>query len=124
MEVDAALGGGPLFAARREDVREQIAEGGGVVGATTREVEPFEPGRAAIAADADWGAGVVARPPLGIDQRLVGLENLAEAGFRRPVTRVDVRVKPPGEASVRALDLRLRRAVLETEDDVEVHVDF
>src|SRR6185503_16602536 len=98
VEVDAALGSGPLLAARREDLGEQIAKGRGVVAAAAGEVEPLEPARAAPVAAGDRRSRVVARAPLGIDQRLVGLENLPEAGFRRPVTRVDVRVIPPGEA--------------------------
>src|SRR2546427_7877380 len=91
-----------------------------MISAAAREVEALEAARAAIVAD-DRRAGVVARPPFRIDQRLVGLENLAEAGFRRPVTRIDVRVIPPGEASVGTLDLQVRRAVLETENHVQIH---
>ena len=102
-----------LFAARGEHVGKQVAEGGGVVNAAAGEIEAFEP-RRAPAPPADGRAGVVAHPALRIDQRLVGLEDLAEARFRRPVTRIDVRVIPPGEAPVGSLDLRLARAVLET----------
>src|SRR5258705_4921232 len=124
MEVGTALRRRPLLAARREDFRKQVAKARCGIGAATREVEPFEARRAALTAAAHGRPRVVLRPPLGIDQRLVGLENLAEAGFRRPVARIDVRVIPPGEASVGTLDLRLRRALLETENHIEIHAIF
>ena len=120
MKVGAALLGRPLLATRREDFRKQVAKCRRGIGAAPREVEPFEARRAALTASAHGRPRVVLRAPLGIDQRLVGLENLAEARFRRPVARIDIRVIPPGEAPVGALDLRLRRALLEAEDDVKI----
>ena len=50
-------------------------------------------------------AGVVAQPPLRIAQRLVGSRDLLEAGLRRVVTRVDVRVILARKPLVGALDL-------------------
>ena len=121
MKIGAALRRGPLLAARREHFREEIAEGRRVIAAAAREVEPLEAGCPAIVAGYRR-TGVIAGAPLRIDQRFVGLENLPETCFGRPVTRIDVRVEPPREAPVGALDFRLRRAVLETEDDVKVHL--
>src|SRR5712691_7716505 len=120
MEIGAPLGRGPLLAARREDFREEIAEGGRVVAAAAGEIEPLEAAGAAIVS-AERRTGIVAGATRRIDQGLVGLENLAEPRFSRAIARIDVGMKPARQAPVRALDLRLRRAVLETEDDVEIH---
>src|SRR5437867_2814119 len=121
MEIGAPLGRGPLFAARGEDLREEIAEGGRVVAAAAGEIEPLEAAGPTIVS-AERRTGVVAGATLRIDQRLVGLQNLAEPRLSRAIARIDVGMKPAREAPVRALDLQLRRAVLEPEDDVEIHV--
>jgi len=122
MQIDATLGRGPAVAASGEDFSEQVAEGGRVITRETRKIESFEAARRVVTALRR--AGVVPGTPLRIDQRLVRLEDLPEASLGRPVAWIDIRVIPPSEPPVRALDFRFARTVLETEDDVEVHLQL
>ena len=64
---------------------------------------------------------VVAPAPIGIDERLVGRENLPEAIGGLAVTGIDVGVQPPGQASVRTLDLAHLSATFDAKHDVEIH---
>ena len=77
VEVGTTLGGARLFAPRRENLGEQIAERGGVFCAPRGEIEPLEAASAAFA-PAGWRSRVVPHAALGIHQRLVRLEDLAK----------------------------------------------
>ena len=57
--------------------------------------------------------------PIGIDQRLVRLEDLAEPRLGVAIPRVDVRMKSPRKPPVRTFDLGVTRAMLQPEDHVE-----
>src|SRR5262245_66090824 len=92
---------------------EQIAEGRRVVDTPCGEIEPLETGRsnrvrlARIARVVPGSAG-------RIDQRLIRLEDLTESRLGGAITRIDVRMIPSRESSIRPLDLGLRRAVRHT----------
>src|SRR5262249_19187805 len=64
---------------------------------------------------------VVPAAPLRVDERFVGLEDLPESRGGRAVARIDVRVEFPREPLVGALDLHGRRALLQAQNQVEVH---
>ena len=123
VKVGAALGAGLLLAACREHFGEEIAEGRRMIGSAAGEIEPLKTAAAPVVG-AERRAGIVVGAPLRIHQRFVRLEDLPEARFRRAVTRVDVRVIPPRETTVRALDVRLARVVFQPKDDVEIHLRF
>ena len=114
VQIGAALGRRLCRAslALAQDVGEQIAEGGRRRAADarprSRTPRSRRVGRSAVdAADADR---VVPPPPVRIAQRLVRLGDLPELRRRRAVTRIDVRVIPPRQPPVRALDVAQRRA--------------
>src|SRR5688572_24178414 len=108
----------------QQHLREQIPEARRVVHAAGREIEALEAAAPRRRRIGGLLARVVAGPALAIDQRLVGFEHLPEAGFRRPVARVDVRVEPPCQPPVGPLDVRVGCGGLHTEHDVKVHYFF
>ncbi len=65
-------------------------------------------------------AGVVLRPALGIDEKVVGFADLAETVGGRPVVRLRVGVKFLGERAVGALHLVERRTPLDAEHCVRI----
>ena len=67
--------------------------------------KPVNPNDAAASARAASLPGVVAAAPIGIDQRLVGLEHLAEAHRGLAVARIDVRVPAARQPPIGALDV-------------------
>jgi hypothetical protein len=85
------------------------------------EVESLESERLFAVRSGDRAGGVVAPPAIRIDQRLVGFCDLAELRRRQPIPGIDVRMVLAREPLVRTLDIRRRRAPLQTENDVEVH---
>src|SRR5262249_12514179 len=108
--------------ALRKDVREQIAEGRGIVALhADREVEALEAERRRLLRPGAGASGVVASPAVRIAERLVSLGNLAEFLLRQPIARVDVRVMFARQPLVRALDVVQRRAAFQPEHYVEVH---
>ena len=112
----------PRLLALAQDVGEQIAEGGRRRAADAhREVEPLEPDAGRLGRDGRDAHRVVPPPPVGIAERLVRFGDLAELRRGRAVTRIDVRVIPPGQPLVRALDVALRRGPLHAEEHVIVH---
>jgi hypothetical protein len=122
MQVGTAFGCFLRCAAIGEHFREQIAEGHRLVTAPGGKIESFEAaGPAAAPVVGAASARVVPRAAVGIHQRLVCLEDLPEAGFGHAVAGIDVRMKPPGEPPVGALDLRLRRAGRQSEHYIQVH---
>src|SRR5207249_10133942 len=112
----------PPRLALEQDIGEQVAERGRVGPADAdAEVESFE-AKARLLGTAGHGAGgIVPAPPIRIDQRLVGLGYLAEMRGRHLIAGIDIRVIFPRQTLVRPLDVRGRRAPLQTEDDVEIH---
>ena len=116
MNVGAVVGrlAGLAAGAAREDLFEQLAEGRRPLGVdAAREVEPGKADRAGVfLGDAHQLAGVVAAPPIRIHQRLVGVEHLAETGFRLPVAGIDVGMQPASQPAIRPLDLARRRPAL------------
>ena len=127
MQVDATLR--RTFRAPRvallEHVREQIAERR-CVGAVHAdgEVEPFEAERGTTWPLVHCAGGVVTTAPIRIDERLVSLRDLPELRFSLVVARIDIRMVPPRQPLVRALDVGDRCAALNAEDDVEVHTEL
>jgi hypothetical protein len=105
-----------------KDIGEQVAEGRRVAAVDADcEVEPVEPERRGLPGRRPYAVGVVLLAQLDVAQRFLRFGNLAELSRGHAVARVDVRMEFPREPLVGALEIGLRRAAFDSEDDVEVH---
>ena len=115
MQIGSALGRARPRTARAEHLGKQIAKRGRMVDAARREIESLEPAGAARVLRVRHEPRVVARAPLRIHQRLVRLDDLTEAHFRRVIPGVHVRMKAPRQTPIRPLDVGLGGAVRQAE---------
>jgi hypothetical protein len=121
MQVGTAFVPMTLRRAIDQYLREEIAERDRLVGASRREIESFEPTRPTRPARIGGATGVVPRSAVRVRQRLVGFHDLTESHLRRPVPRIDIRMKPPGEPAIRPPDLGLLRPDRQPEHHVQIH---
>src|SRR5678815_904369 len=124
VQVGAAFVRHTLASALAQPFREEITERRRVVGAAGGKIEPFKPALRPCLAWLEPLTRVVARSTLRIDQRLVGVQDLPEPRLRDAIARIDVRVKPARKTTVGALDVGLRRAMRQSQDDVQIHSYF
>ena len=124
VQVGAAFVRHTLSSALAQHLREEITERRRVVGAAGGKIETFKPALRPCVARLDPLTRVVARSTLRIDQRLVRVQDLPESRLRDAITRIDVRVKPARKTTVGALDVGLRRAMRQSQNDVQVHSYF
>ena len=109
MQIGAAqrLGFRAALLALPQHVSEEVAEGRRRRSADAGgEVEPFKTERGRLHSRPGRAHGVVPPPAIGIAERLVRFRDLTELRRRRAVAWVDVRVEPPRQTPVRALDHR------------------
>ena len=105
-----------------EQFREQIAEGGRRGPARAdRKIESLEAHRDLFRRSRRPAAGVVPPAPLRIAQRLVRFGDLPELHGGGSISGIDVRMMPPCEPLVRALDIGQRRTTLDSQKDVKIH---
>jgi hypothetical protein len=105
---------------RHDHAAEQVPEGGGALGVHAR--REIEAGKADGARRrGGYFAMVVAPAPFGIDQRLVGRQDVTEACGGFMVPGIDVGVVAPGQPLVGAADVLGGRAAPDAEHDVKVH---
>ncbi len=114
----------PAAGYRMQDVGEELREcrrlrspfGGGEIELREHERRRFHPRTAVLP------RRVVLPPSIGINQRLVRLDNPLKHLLGGPITRVDTRMVAASQAAVRPLDVRRARLRRHAEDDVIVHV--
>jgi hypothetical protein len=127
VHIGAALRTFPpsIAGAPGKHVLEEIAERGRPLAVRrTRKIEAGEAVGGRFGDQAIGVARVVATTAVGIHQRLIRVEDLAEPRRRLAVARIDIGVISTRKATVRPLDLAGRCAALHSEDDVEVHLEF
>lgn len=105
-----------------QHVAKEIAEGRGTrTSDAHREVKSLETKRHRAVGSGMVPLNIVLSAPVRIAQRLICLGNALKSSGRNAISRVDVRMIAPCQATVCSLDFRERRLTPESQYHIEVH---